>query len=100
MNIKFLVSGLVLAVLLGVGMIQGEKFLGSFQVVANAVAKTGCTCVFVAGRSVDECAREIPPGFDVATAYLDRERQVMHSSIYGVIRGTARYRERTGCTLE
>lgn len=100
MNIKFITSGLVLAVVLGIGMIEGEKQLNAFSVVANAAAKTGCTCVFVAGRDLDQCLRDLPQGFDVASVWVDRESKAVHSAIYAVVRGTARFQGSQGCVLE
>ena len=100
MNIKFVVSGLVFAVALGVGMIVVEQKLDGVGVVANAVAKTVCTCVFVAGRGLDECVADNPPGFNLAVATLDESEQAVDSSFYWIIRGRAHYEGATGCMLE
>lgn len=91
---------MVIAVGMGVGIIQGEKKLGALAVAANAVAKMTCSCVFVSGRELSECVKESPPGFDIATPWVDEELPGVSSSIYWVVRGTARYREGLGCRLE
>ncbi len=100
MNIKFVVIGLVFAVGLGLGMIVVEQKLDGVGVVANAVAKTVCTCVFVAGRGLEDCVADNPPGFDLAVASLDEQEQAVDSSFYWVIQGRARYEGEVGCTLE
>ncbi len=100
MNLRFLLIGMVIAVGMGVGMIQGEKKLDALNVVANAVAKTNCSCVFVAGRDLSECVKDAPPGFDLATPWIDHEAQAVSSSIYWIVRGTARYQDGVGCRLE
>ena len=99
MNIKFLVSGLVLAVVLGVGMSEGEKQLDSLNVVANASAKMGCTCVFVAQRPIDQCVADFPEGFDLATPVVDPETASVRSSIYGIELGVAQFNDGQGCLL-
>lgn len=100
MNLRFLIIGMIIAVGMGVGMIQGEKKLDALIVVANAVAKTNCSCVFVAGRDLADCIKEAPPGFDLATPWIDEDAPGISSSIYGVVRGRARYSEGIGCRLE
>ncbi len=100
MNLRFLLIGMIIAVGMGVGMIQGEKKLDALIVVANAVAKTNCSCVFVAGRGLADCAKEAPPGFDLATPWIDQETPGVSSSIFWVVRGRARYSEGIGCRLE
>jgi len=100
MNIKFIVSGLVLAVVLGVGMTEGEKQLDSLKVVANAAAKMGCTCVFVAQRPIDQCVADFPEGFDLASPYVDEENGQVRSSIYGIELGAAQFNKGQGCSLQ
>lgn len=99
-NIKFVTLALVLAVVMGVVMIQGEKQLDTLSVVTNAVAKTGCSCVFIAERPLEACLADNPPGFDLASAYVDREAKTVRTSIYGVVRGAASFRGPLGCTLD
>lgn len=100
MNIKFLVSGLVLAVVFGIGMIEGEKQLDAFSVVVNGAAKMGCSCVFVAHRPLEQCLRDLPEGFDGTSAYVDQEMKAVRTSLYGVVRGTSRFHGPRGCSLE
>ncbi len=100
MNLRFLIIGIVLAVGMGVAMIQGEKQLDALTVVANAVAKTNCSCVFVAGRDLADCIKEAPPGFDLATPWIQEDPPGVSSSIYWVVRGSARYSDGIGCRLE
>ncbi|MBG51282.1 MAG: hypothetical protein JJ939_08855 [Alphaproteobacteria bacterium] len=100
MNIKFVSIGLVLAVLIGVGLSYGERKLEAMRAVANAVAKTTCTCVFVASRDFDSCLGDNPPGFEIASAWHDVEDQSASASVFVVARGTARYHRATGCALD
>lgn len=100
MNLKFLLIGMVIAVGIGVGIMQGEKKLDALSVVANAVAKTVCSCVFVAGRDMQECVKDSPPGFDLATPWVDEEEPGVTTSIFWIVRGRASYRSDLGCRLE
>ncbi len=100
MNLRFLLIGMVIAVGMGVGIMQGEKKLDALTVVANAVAKTVCSCVFVAGRDLQECVKDSPPGFDLATPWVDEDAPGVTSSIFWVVRGHASYQPTLGCRLE
>ncbi len=100
MNIKFVSIGLVLAVLIGMGITYGERKFNAMRVVANAVAKTTCTCVFVAERDFDLCLADNPPGFEIASAWVDAETKTASASVFWVARGTARYHTATGCSLD
>lgn len=91
---------MVIAVGIGVGIMQGEKQLNALTVVANAVAKTVCSCVFVAGRDVQDCIKDAPPGFDLATPWVDEDAPGVTSSIFWVVRGHASFQPALGCRLE
>lgn len=100
MNIKYVATAVGLAVLIGIGMTQGERQYDNVSVMVNAVAKTACSCVFVAGRDLADCRKDDPPGFDLASAWVDAEEQAVGASLYAVVRGRARFDPATGCTLE
>ncbi len=100
MNIKFLIIGLTLALVLGLGMTAAGERLDGLRVLANSVAKTACTCIFVEGRLLEDCLADSPVGTDLAATFLDEQAQSVHSSVYWVVRGRARYEGETGCILD
>ena len=108
MNFKFVVAATILAVAMMLVYQAAEKQVDAAFIVANAVAKTACTCVFVAGRSLDACRKDDPPGFSLAKAWvtgavgeeLSDEPSGVSTSVMWVVRGRAFYRSDLGCQLE
>ena len=64
-------------------------------------AKEGCSCVFVAGRSEEECAPYLRVSPDIARIKVDLEAKTVSSKALGGWKNTARYvSEDEGCVLE
>lgn len=108
MNFKFVVAASVLAVSMMLLYQAAEKQVDAAFIVANAVAKTACTCVFVAKRPLEACRKDDPPGFSFARAWVtgatgdeaSDELSGVSTSVMWVVRGRAFYWPDLGCQLE
>ena len=108
MNFKFVVAATILVVAMTLLYQTVEKQVDAAFIVANAVAKTACTCVFVAERPLEACRKDDPPGFSLAKAWVTEgageassdELSGVSTSVMWVVRGRAFYRADLGCQLE
>lgn len=69
------------------------------SVGAGYNAKMTCSCVFVAGRSLQSVEAEELYAVPFAKQTMDAANQSVTSSIFGLVSQTAIYRPRLGCTL-
>ena len=97
MNIKYLVSAVVLAVLIALVLGPARRMAADAEVGARAVAKTACSCVFIAERPLEECRKDDPPGFELVRASVDAEEKRISTSVFWLVRAEARYRGAEGC---
>lgn len=108
MNFKFVVAATILVVAMMLIYQTVEEKVGAAFIVANAVAKTACTCVFVAQRPLEACRQDDPPGFSIARAWVVEpaasdgaaELPGVSTSVMWAVRGRAFYRPDLGCQLE
>lgn len=112
MNFKFVVAASILAVAMMLIYQTVEEKVDAAFIVANAVAKTACTCVFVAKRPLEACRKDDPPGFSFARAWVTEADaddddddpsdalSGVSTSVMWVVRGRAFYRPNLGCQLE
>jgi len=107
-NFKFVVAASILAVAMMLIYQPVEEKVDAAFIVANAVAKTACTCVFVAKRPLEACRKDDPPGFSLARAWVteadaDEPNDALSgvsTSVMWIVRGRAFYRSDLGCQLE
>ena len=59
-----------------------------------------CSCRFVAGRSLEDCAKDKLPGMEAVTLVDDPEAKSVTARFPLVAEATATYREGYGCVLE
>lgn len=100
MNIRFLVSAVVLAVLIGVVLGPAQTRFADAEIGARAVAKTACSCIFIAGRDLEACRADDPPGFGLVRASVDEEARAVRASVFWIIRARATYRGAEGCVMD
>ncbi|AEE50056.1 serine hydrolase domain-containing protein [Haliscomenobacter hydrossis] len=62
-------------------------------------AKMACSCVFVSGRSLASVEKEDLYAIPFASQTVDRRKQTVTSTLFGVVSKTALYRPGLGCTL-
>jgi hypothetical protein len=75
------------------------RLAGQADVAAAAMAKVACSCVFVAGRDLDACRADDPPGFERVTVVINPAAKAATARAFTAVR-RAIYSEAYGCTLE
>lgn len=63
-------------------------------------ARVACSCRFVAGRSLDDCAKDKLAGMEVVTLAENGDTKSVTARFPLVAEATATYREGYGCMLE
>ena len=87
----------VALVALGVGGYFFVRLRGMASVGAGYVAKEMCSCVFVAGRSLESCRPDVPESMDRVRAELLPDG--VRGFVPALAERVARYEPGFGCTL-
>ncbi len=87
---------LLLLVLIGFGVYYGSKIL---PILNGYNAKNLCSCTFVSERSIQHCVEEDLSDFVIVTKEVDKQHKMVHTSVLGMFKKTAVFREGLGCTL-
>ena len=75
--------------------------IGGYGAIGSAyAARVACSCRFVAGRSLADCAKDKLPGMEAVTLADDPEAKSVTARFPLVAEATATYREGYGCVLE
>ncbi len=75
--------------------------INGYGAIASAYsARVGCSCRFVAGRSLDDCAKDKLAGMEAVTLVDDPEAKSVTARFPLVAEATATYRAGYGCVLE
>ncbi len=77
-----------------------EPIDGYGSIASAYSARVGCSCRFVAGRSLEDCAKDKLPGMEAVTLVDDVETRSVTARFPLVAEATATYREGFGCVLE
>lgn len=94
---------LLVAALVAGGMLVfvNRTTIGGYAEVGTAyAARVGCSCRFVAGRSLESCEGDKVPGMEVVTLSEDIEAKSVTAAFPLVTSTTATFREGYGCVLE
>ncbi len=91
-------AGLLLLGLTGVAVWASGPLLAEGRIGAAFVARTTCSCVFVAGRSLESCRTDWPPGTEILTVRQEKNA-VVASAALGAVFAEATFEEDYGCTL-
>lgn len=94
------IAAIVVALMLIAGGVYAARVADQAGVGAAAIAKVICSCVFVAGRSLESCRADDPPGFEEIPVAIDRTAKTATGTVLGVISRRAAYSEQYGCTLD
>jgi hypothetical protein len=71
------------------------------HIASGFAAKEACSCVFVSGRSIDECKAFVKVSPAVATFRVDDEERRVVAHALGGARVVAKFvDDRTGCVLD
>ena len=77
-----------------------EPIDGYGSVASAYSARVACSCRFLAGRSLDDCAKDKLPGMEAVTLVEDVETKSVTARFPLVAEATATYRKGYGCVLE
>lgn len=73
---------------------------GYAEVGTSYAARVGCSCRFVAGRSLEDCEKDKLGGMELVSLSDDPEARSVTATFPLVTSTTATYREGYGCVLE
>jgi len=93
------IGGLVVA-LLALWAAFGSAALGYAQAGTSYGARVACSCRFVAGRSMEDCAKDKLAGMELVTLSDDAEAKSVTARMLILASDTATYREGYGCVLD
>ena len=92
---------LTLVVLAGAaGWYYRAPIVGYATTGAAFGARTACSCRYVAGRPIGDCAKDFEPGMEVVFLSDDPETKSVTARVPLLASATAHYREGYGCLLE
>jgi len=74
----------------------------SSQAEAGAAygARVGCSCRFVAGRSLEDCRKDFLPGMGLVSLSENEAEKSVTGRVFPVATETAIYREGAGCVFK
>ncbi|MFW2349494.1 hypothetical protein [Qipengyuania sp.] len=100
-NMRFrLILVLLFAALLGAAWFAwGADLRRTGEAGSAYAARVGCSCRFVAGRSLDDCAKDKLEGMELVSLSEDVQAKSVTASIPLIASDTATYREGYGCVL-
>lgn len=77
-----------------------EPITGYGSIASAYSARVGCSCRYVAGRSLEDCRKDKLAGMEAVTLVDDDETKSVTARFPLVAEATATYREGYGCVLE
>ncbi len=75
------------------------RYQGQVDVGTGYAAKQLCSCIFVAGRSLDSCRADLLPEMDAIDAEPTRDGDGIRAWVPGISERFAYHDAATGCTL-
>ena len=92
---------LLVAALLGAAWLAWGEGLRKTGATGSAyAARVACSCRFVAGRTLDDCAKDKLEGMEMLSLSEDSQAKSVTASLPLIASDTASYREGYGCLLE
>ena len=96
-----LVAVLVLATVLAVAWFANRTTItGYAQTGASYAARVGCSCRYIGGRSIGDCAKDKVAGMEMVRLSDDPKTKSVTATFPLFASQTATYREGYGCVLE
>lgn len=77
-----------------------EPISGYGSIASAYSARVACSCRFVAGRSLEDCAKDKLAGMEAVTLVDDPEAKSVTARFPLLAEATATYHEGSGCVLE
>lgn len=78
----------------------GERLRGDMLAGTAYGARVACSCRFVAGRSMDDCAKDKLAGMELVRLNSDESARSVTASVPLLASDTARLRPGYGCVLD
>lgn len=78
----------------------GQRIRGDARAGTAYGARVACSCRFVAGRSMEDCAKDKLAGMALIRLSADEEAKSVTASVPLVASATARRRPGYGCVLD
>ena len=95
----FWLALVVLAALAAASLLRGEELVRTGEAATAYAARVGCSCRQVAGRSLEDCAKDKLEGMELVSLSENEATRSVTASIPFVASDTASYREGYGCVL-
>lgn len=90
----------LLVVAAGVFLWFRAPITGYAQVTSAYSARVACSCRFVAGRTMEDCAKDKLAGMELVSLSEDEDEKSVTARFLLVASDTARMREGYGCVLD
>lgn len=91
----------IIAALIGTAAFAFRTEIAGYGAISSAYsARVACSCRFVAGRPLEDCAKDKLAGMEAVTLVEDVETKSVTARFPLVASATATYREGYGCVLE
>ncbi len=90
----------VVAILAVLAWFYRAPIFGYTQTAAAYSARVACSCHYVAGRSLDDCAKDKLSGMELVTLKSNDDAKSVTARFPLLASDTAYYREGYGCVLE
>ncbi len=91
----------IIALVVGTAAFAFRTEITGYGSIASAYsARVACSCRYVAGRPLDDCAKDKLAGMELVTLVEDDEIQSVTARFPLVASATATYRKGYGCVLE
>ncbi|XUU61343.1 hypothetical protein ACRAQ6_03460 [Erythrobacter sp. HA6-11] len=90
----------ILAALAAIGWYYRVPIGGYTDVATAYSARVACSCHYVAGRSMDDCAKDKLAGMELVTLRANGDAKSVTARFPLIAANTAYYREGYGCVLE
>ncbi len=78
----------------------GDVLRGNAEAGTAYMARVGCSCRFVAERSLDDCSKDKVPGAELISLSHNLDNKSVSASLPLIASATASYKEGYGCVLE
>jgi hypothetical protein len=91
---------LVVGGIAAAAIVWREPINGYAEVGTSYAARVACSCRFVAGRRLEDCAKDKLAGMELVTLVDDEQAKSVTARFPLVTDTTATYREGYGCVLE
>ncbi len=96
----FWLALVVIGIACSAWLAYGESATRTSEVATAYAARVGCSCRFVAGRSLEDCEKDKLEGMELVSLSENAQSRSVTASIPVIASDTARYREGYGCVLD